>query len=208
MRLILCVHKFFCTHTLILLHSLVKSLEKLYLEAETANLDKDEERAFALFFRYLNSLTIMQTKPEYKKDKAYYDLMLPQRYKEKAVHECEILKESLKKRYAEAASSKQWGTENPTVYNKDKTKGTIIANIPKTNGFVKDPSASPLDIRDEKKEEDPSITHSMDARNFKSILEQKSTRTLVIDCRVKSDFSHGRINSPNCICVSEVAHKG
>jgi len=48
-------------------HRLVKSAEKTFKEAERSDDLGDEERAYILFMKYFNVLTIVKTKADYKK---------------------------------------------------------------------------------------------------------------------------------------------
>lgn len=55
-------------HDYVYVPSLVRTLQKLFSEGEKMFLDGDEERAYVLYMRFLNFLTMVKKSPDYKKD--------------------------------------------------------------------------------------------------------------------------------------------
>ena len=54
---------------------LAKSASKVFTEATNSFEDGDEEKAYILFYKYVNMYKLVRKSKEYQKDKSYYDLL-------------------------------------------------------------------------------------------------------------------------------------
>ncbi|KAG7218271.1 hypothetical protein INR49_010329 [Caranx melampygus] len=85
----------------------VQSACKIFKAAEECRLDRDEEKAYVLYMKYLTVYDIIKKRPEFKQQPDYYLTMLGPTSFKKAIEEAEKLSESLKLRYEEVEVRKR-----------------------------------------------------------------------------------------------------
>uniref|UniRef100_A0A3B4G0D4 Ubiquitin carboxyl-terminal hydrolase 8 n=1 Tax=Pundamilia nyererei TaxID=303518 RepID=A0A3B4G0D4_9CICH len=85
----------------------VQSACKIFKAAEECRLDRDEEKAYVLYMKYLTVYDIIKKRPEFKQQPEYYVTMLGTNSFKKAIEEAEKLSESLKLRYEEVEVRKK-----------------------------------------------------------------------------------------------------
>uniref|UniRef100_A0A3Q3QNP0 USP8 dimerisation domain-containing protein n=1 Tax=Monopterus albus TaxID=43700 RepID=A0A3Q3QNP0_MONAL len=76
--------------------SYVQSACKIFKAAEECRLDRDEEKAYVLYMKYLTVYDIIKKRPDFKQQQDYYLTMLGPNSFKKAIEEAEKLSESLK----------------------------------------------------------------------------------------------------------------
>uniref|UniRef100_A0A3B3Q805 Ubiquitin carboxyl-terminal hydrolase n=1 Tax=Paramormyrops kingsleyae TaxID=1676925 RepID=A0A3B3Q805_9TELE len=87
--------------------SYVQSACKIFKAAEEYRLDRDEEKAYVMYMKYLTVYDLIRKRPDFRQQKDYYlSLLGPNSFK-KAIEEAERLSESLKLRYEEAEVRKK-----------------------------------------------------------------------------------------------------
>jgi ubiquitin carboxyl-terminal hydrolase 8 len=206
---------------------LIKSGDKLYQEAEKELVNKDEEKAYVFFMRFLELYKTIKKSPEYSKDKLYFDKMIGTQKIQTALTKCEQLSVSLDKRYrimVEAnkidaqlkedemkdATENENNRINKSATKKGKISATSSSVVPGTNGVAKPPTASQINNEEmEMTEEERAKASSIHVNALKNLLEQKSTRFLMIDCRFYNDFINSHFLHPNCISIpSELLRPG
>ncbi|CAH6787932.1 ubiquitin carboxyl-terminal hydrolase 8 [Phodopus roborovskii] len=85
----------------------VHSAQKIFKAAEECRLDRDEERAYVLYMKYVAVYNLIKKRPDFKQQQDYYHSILGPANIKKAVEEAERLSESLKLRYEEAEVRKK-----------------------------------------------------------------------------------------------------
>ncbi|XP_005559601.3 ubiquitin carboxyl-terminal hydrolase 8 isoform X3 [Macaca fascicularis] len=87
--------------------SYVHSALKIFKTAEECRLDRDEERAYVLYMKYVTVYNLIKKRPDFKQQQDYFHSVLGPANIKKAVEEAERLSESLKLRYEEAEVRKK-----------------------------------------------------------------------------------------------------
>ncbi|KAM9201416.1 ubiquitin carboxyl-terminal hydrolase 8 isoform 2-T2 [Dugong dugon] len=85
----------------------VQSALKLFKKAEESRLDRDEERAYVLYMKYVTVYNLIKKRPDFKQQQDYFHSVLGPSNIRKAIEEAERLSESLKLRYEEAEVRKK-----------------------------------------------------------------------------------------------------
>ncbi|KAM5235535.1 ubiquitin carboxyl-terminal hydrolase 8-like [Ctenodactylus gundi] len=87
--------------------SYVHSALKIFKAAEECRLDRDEERAYVLYMKYVTVYNLIKKRPDFKQQQDYFHSILGPTNIKKAIEEAERLSESLKLRYEEAEVRKK-----------------------------------------------------------------------------------------------------
>lgn len=87
--------------------SYVQSALKIFKAAEECRLDRDEERAYVLYMKYVTVYNLIKKRPDFKQQQDYFHSILGPTNIKKAIEEAERLSESLKLRYEEAEVRKK-----------------------------------------------------------------------------------------------------
>lgn len=87
--------------------SYVHSALKIFKTAEECRLDRDEERAYVLYMKYVTVYNLIKKRPDFKQQQDYFHSVLGPANIKKAIEEAERLSESLKLRYEEAEVRKK-----------------------------------------------------------------------------------------------------
>ncbi|XP_023607432.1 ubiquitin carboxyl-terminal hydrolase 8 isoform X7 [Myotis lucifugus] len=85
----------------------VQSAQKIFKTAEESRLDRDEERAYVLYMKFVTVYNLIKNRPDFKQQQDYVHSMLGPANIKKAIEEAERLSESLKLRYEEAEVRKK-----------------------------------------------------------------------------------------------------
>ncbi|XP_074150586.1 ubiquitin carboxyl-terminal hydrolase 8 [Sminthopsis crassicaudata] len=85
----------------------VQSALKIFRTAEESRLDRDEEKAYVLYMKYVSVYNLIKKRPDFKQQQEYFHSMLGPGNIKKAIEEAERLSESLKLRYEEAEVRKK-----------------------------------------------------------------------------------------------------
>uniref|UniRef100_A0AAQ5Y3T5 Ubiquitin carboxyl-terminal hydrolase n=1 Tax=Amphiprion ocellaris TaxID=80972 RepID=A0AAQ5Y3T5_AMPOC len=157
--------------------SYVQSACKIFKAAEECRLDRDEEKAYVLYMKYLTFILILF---------------------KKAIEEAEKLSESLKLRYEEVEVRKKLEEKERQEEKKRKEEMT------EKDGGRGSPKASSANKKDSKKvgmlinEYTPKLFHMM---------KDQTITIIVMDARSHSDYeeSHIQVPAQNCVSVPEEA---
>lgn len=87
--------------------SYVHSAQKIFKAAEECRLDRDEERAYVLYMKFVTVYNLIKKRPDFKQQQDYFHSILGPANIKKAIEEAERLSESLKLRYEEAEVRKK-----------------------------------------------------------------------------------------------------
>ncbi|XP_053526034.1 ubiquitin carboxyl-terminal hydrolase 8 isoform X3 [Artibeus jamaicensis] len=85
----------------------VQSAVRIFKTAEESRTDRDEERAYVLYMKYVTVYNLIKKRPDFKEQQDYIHSMLGPANIKKAIEEAERLSESLKLRYEEAKIRKK-----------------------------------------------------------------------------------------------------
>ncbi|XP_028999716.1 ubiquitin carboxyl-terminal hydrolase 8 isoform X2 [Betta splendens] len=196
--------------------SYVQSACKIFKAAEECRLDRDEEKAYVLYMKYLTVYDIIKKRADFKQQPEYYMTMLGPTSFRKAIEEAEKLSESLKLRYEEVEVRKQ--LEEKERQEEKKRQEEMSA---KESGRAS-PKAS-LRSKDGKKvkgeqnelKNAPSkaavTTGGITAEKLFYMMRDQTITLIIMDARSHKDFeeSHIQVSAQTCISVPEEAiHPG
>ncbi|XP_015774970.1 PREDICTED: ubiquitin carboxyl-terminal hydrolase 8-like isoform X1 [Acropora digitifera] len=85
---------------------LVKSADKVYLQAQNHYLEGDEESAYVFYMRYFNLITLIKKSSKYKETQKFYDDLLGKSKIINSIEHAEALQSSLSKRYEKLHAEK------------------------------------------------------------------------------------------------------
>ncbi|KAM4592801.1 ubiquitin carboxyl-terminal hydrolase 8 [Odontesthes bonariensis] len=188
--------------------SYVQSACKLFKAAEECRLDRDEEKAYVLYMKYLTVHDIIKKRPDFKQQPDYFMTMLGPTSFKKAIEEAEKLSESLKLRYEEFEVRKK--LEEKERLEEKKKKEEIIEK----DGGRSSPKASSANKKDSKKvkgeqnELKSVITKAaqpaggITADKLFHMMKDQTISMIVMDARCHRDYEESRIQVPAQTCIS------
>nr|XP_034319481.1 kinesin-like protein KIN-7M, chloroplastic isoform X1 [Crassostrea gigas]XP_034319483.1 kinesin-like protein KIN-7M, chloroplastic isoform X1 [Crassostrea gigas]XP_034319484.1 kinesin-like protein KIN-7M, chloroplastic isoform X1 [Crassostrea gigas]XP_034319485.1 kinesin-like protein KIN-7M, chloroplastic isoform X1 [Crassostrea gigas]XP_034319486.1 kinesin-like protein KIN-7M, chloroplastic isoform X1 [Crassostrea gigas]XP_034319488.1 kinesin-like protein KIN-7M, chloroplastic isoform X1 [ len=105
---------------------LINSAKSIHKQAELNESLGDDEKAYILYMKYFNVVTLARKLPDYKKQKDYYDSLIRQKIFLKSIDKREELSASLKDRYelaeAEEVASKLSPLEDKSAPKEEPVK--------------------------------------------------------------------------------------
>ncbi|XP_034415778.1 ubiquitin carboxyl-terminal hydrolase 8 [Cyclopterus lumpus] len=192
--------------------SYVQSACKIFKAAEEFRLDRDEERAYVLYMKYLTVYDIIKKRPDFMQQPEYYMTMLGPNSFKKAIEEAEKLSESLKLRYEEVEVRKR--LEEKEIQEEKKRKEEITEkdgsrSSPKVSSANKKDSKKVKGELNEKKTELKNATSKaavpaggISAERLFHMMKDQTITIIVMDARSHGDFEESRIQVPDQTCVS------
>lgn len=186
--------------------SYVQSACKVFKAAEESRLDRDEERAYVLYMKYLTIYDLIKKRPDFKQQQDYFMTMLGANSIKKSIEEAEKLSESLKLRYEEVEVRKK--LEEKERQEEKKRKEEITE---KESGRS---SPKPTSNKDSKKakEGQNEIKNAtpkavpppggITAEKLFSMMKDQTLSLIVMDARRLKDFEESHIQVPAQICIS------
>lgn len=187
----------------------------MYAEAEKAGIGGDEELSYLYYFRYIDAISTAQKKEDYKREKQFFDALISLKKFKRAIEALEKLSDSLQRRYKlkkdaavhdSRARHKEYNDalENEKNFrnkklaassggetNKSDAVAKTIASVSGVNGIIKTNGVEKLGIENA----------GISPLELKNLLEQKTKRLLLVDCRDQQDFSNNHIKHSNCISI-------
>ncbi|XP_023264540.1 ubiquitin carboxyl-terminal hydrolase 8 [Seriola lalandi dorsalis] len=188
--------------------SYVQSACKIFKAAEECRLDRDEEKAYVLYMKYLTVYDIIKKRPEFKQQPEYYMTMLGPTSFKKAIEEAEKLSESLKLRYEEVEVRKKLEEKERQEEKKRREEITEKA------GGRASPKASSANNKDSKKvkgeqNELKNATSKaavpaggITAEKLFHMMKDQTITIIVMDARSHRDFEESHIQVPATTCIS------
>lgn len=181
----------------------VQSACKIFKAAEECRLDRDEERAYVLYMKYLSVYDLIKKRPDFKQQQEFFLSMLGPTSFKKAIEEAEKLSESLKLRYEEVEVRKKLEEKERKEEKSRREERTE----------KKDGRASPqanTERKDSKKQvkEEPNNSKSVcdkgsiSAEALFRLMKDSSISVLVMDARPALDFQESQISVPSQTCIS------
>ncbi|KAG5270624.1 hypothetical protein AALO_G00194750 [Alosa alosa] len=191
----------------------VQSACKMFKAAEECRLDRDEEKAYVLYMRYLTVYDVIKKRPDFKQQQDYYLSMLGPSSFKKAIEEAEKLSESLKLRYEEVEVRKKLEEREK---QEEKRRKEEKQEKDEGRSLSKGTTDSRKDNKKVKGEQnDSKIVPSKAAVPVGGITAEKlfhmmmdhSLSVIVMDARSLRDFEESQIQVPaqKCISVPEEA---
>lgn len=193
--------------------SYVQSACKIFKAAEECRLDRDEEKAYVLYMKYLTVHDLIKKRPDFKQHQEFFLSMLGPTSFKKAIEEAEKLSESLKLRYEEVEVRKRLEEKERQEEKKRREERTV-----KEGG-----RASPKGLTETKKETKKVKGEQNELKNVSSkavvpaggltpdklfhMMKDQTMSLIVMDARNRRDFedSHIQVPSQTCISVPEEA---
>ncbi|XP_069654424.1 ubiquitin carboxyl-terminal hydrolase 8 isoform X3 [Haliaeetus albicilla] len=195
--------------------SYVQSALKIFKAAEESRLDRDEEKAYILYMKYVTVYNFIKKRPDFKQQQDYFHSILGPTNLKKAIEEAERLSDSLKLRYEEAEVRKKLEERDRQELQKKQE--------PKDDGksSAKNSSESAVDSKGksqringerkhslEKKDQSDSLSVSLfqgtvTAEKLFAMMSDKNIELIIMDARRLKDYQESCI--PRSISVPEEA---
>lgn len=183
--------------------SYVQSAQKIFKTAEESRLDRDEEKAYVLYMKYVTVYNLIKNRPDFKQQQDYFHSLLGPTNIKKAVEEAERLSESLKLRYEEAEvrkklEEKDRQEEEQQQKHKRQEAGRDDSGTSARSSLenILDPRHKTSEINGEKSEKSETTEKgSITAKELYTMMMDKSINLIIMDARKMQDYQHSRIYS-------------
>lgn len=188
--------------------SYVQSACKIFKAAEECRLDRDEEKAYVLYMKYLTVYDIIKKRTDFKHQTEYYMTMLGPNSFKKAIEEAEKLSESLKLRYEEVEVRKKLEEKER---QEEKKRREEITEKDESRSSPKVSSANKKDSKKVKGEQNELKNATskaavpaggISAEKLFHMMKDQTITIIVMDARSHRDFEESRIQVPGQTCVS------
>lgn len=188
--------------------SYVQSACKIFKAAEECRLDRDEERAYVLYMKYLTVYDIIKKRPDFKHQPEYYMTMLGPNSFKKAIEEAEKLSESLKLRYEEVEVRKKLEEKERQEEKKRReeiTEKDAGRSSPKVSSANKKDSKK---VKGEQNEQKNATSKAVvpaggiSAEKLFNMMKDQTITIIVMDARSYRDFEESHIQVPGQTCIS------
>ncbi|XP_033841814.1 ubiquitin carboxyl-terminal hydrolase 8 [Periophthalmus magnuspinnatus] len=191
--------------------SYIQSACKLFKAAEECRLDRDEEKAYVFYMKYLTIYDVVKKRPDFKQQQDFFMTMLGPNSIKKAIEEAEKLSESLKLRYEEVEVRKKLEEKERLEEKKRKeemTEKESGRSSPKTTG-KKDIKKVKEGQNEIKNTTPKAVTPAggITAERLFALMKDQTISLMVMDARTFKDFedSHIQVPAQTCISVPEEA---
>uniref|UniRef100_A0A8C9V5E6 Ubiquitin carboxyl-terminal hydrolase n=1 Tax=Scleropages formosus TaxID=113540 RepID=A0A8C9V5E6_SCLFO len=156
--------------------SYVQSACKIFKAAEECRLDRDEEKAYVLYMKFLTVYDLIKKRPDFQQQQDFFQSILGSSSLKKAVEEAERLSESLKLRSVLLIRILTCCSATMVML---LVHSPILIAVAPPGGVT--------------------------AEQLFKMMKDQSMRIIVMDARSRSDFEESRIQVPTqqCICVPE-----
>lgn len=190
--------------------SYVHSAQKIFKAAEECRLDRDEERAYVLYMKFVTVYNLIKKRPDFKQQQDYFHSVLGPANIKKAVEEAERLSESLKLRYEEAEVRKKLEEkdrqEEEQLQQKRQEPGRedVGSSAKGSLENVVDSKNKIQKINGEKSEKNETTKKgSITAKELYAMMMDKNISLIVMDARRMQDYQDSCIS--NSLSVPEEA---
>ncbi|KAJ8398277.1 hypothetical protein AAFF_G00428470 [Aldrovandia affinis] len=193
--------------------SYVQSACKIFKAAEECRLDRDEEKAYVLYMKYLTVYDLIKKRPDFKQQQDFFLSMLGPTSFKKAIEEAEKLSESLKLRYEEAEVRKKLEEREKAEEKKRREekseKESGMNSFKHLTGAKKENKKVKGEQKEIKNENSKAAVSpgGVTAEKLFKMMKDQTMSVIVMDARSRKDFEESRILLPvqNCISVPEEA---
>ncbi|XP_075362241.1 ubiquitin carboxyl-terminal hydrolase 8 isoform X5 [Mycteria americana] len=195
--------------------SYVQSALKIFKAAEESRLDRDEEKAYILYMKYVTVYNFIKKRPDFKQQQDYFHSILGPTNLKKAIEEAERLSDSLKLRYEEAEVRKKLEErDRQELQKKQELKEDGKSSAKSSSESAVDSKAKSQRINGERKhslerkDQSDSLSASVfqgavTAEKLFAMMSDKNIELIIMDARRLKDYQESCI--PRSISVPEEA---
>lgn len=189
----------------------VHSAQTIFKAAEECRLDRDEERAYVLYMKYVTVYNLIKKRPDFKQQQDYFHSILGPANIKKAIEEAERLSESLKLRYEEAEvrkklEEKDREEEEQLQQQKRQEAGREDSGAKSSLENVLDSKKKTQRVNGEKSENcETAEKGTITAKELYTMMMDKNISLIIMDARRIQDYQHSCISNPNSVSVPEEA---
>nr|XP_057944581.1 ubiquitin carboxyl-terminal hydrolase 8 isoform X2 [Doryrhamphus excisus] len=180
----------------------VHSACKIFKAAEECRMDRDEEKAYVLYMKYLTVYDLVKKRPDFKQQSEYYLNMLGTNNFKKAIEEAEKLAESLKLRYEECEVRRKLDEKERQVEKERMEEKTEKDLPPKSSSEIKMDNNKVKEEKDELKNADAVTRGGITAEKLFHMMTDQMITLIVMDARNQRDFEESHIQVPSQACIS------
>uniref|UniRef100_A0A6Q2WVX5 Ubiquitin carboxyl-terminal hydrolase 8 n=1 Tax=Esox lucius TaxID=8010 RepID=A0A6Q2WVX5_ESOLU len=185
--------------------SYVQSACKIFKAAEEYRLDRDEEKAYVMYMKYLTVYDLIKKRPDFKQQQEFFLSMLGPTSFKKAIEEAEKLSESLKLRYEEVEVRKKLEEKERQEEKKKREE-----NTEKLEGLVCPPVIYSWDLHAVYVVIYPPPPHppaalpagGISAEMLFKMMQDQTMTVIVMDARSLQDFQESQIQVPAQTIIS------
>ncbi|XP_007066880.1 ubiquitin carboxyl-terminal hydrolase 8 isoform X1 [Chelonia mydas] len=194
----------------------VQSALKIFKAAEECRLDRDEEKAYVLYMKYVTVYNLIKKRPDFKQQQDYFHSILGPTNIKKAIEEAERLSDSLKLRYEEAEVRKKLEEkerqEEQQKKQEVKDDGKALAKNASENAIdskgqnqrINGEKKCSVERKDQFDRLSASVSQgAITAEKLFPMMMDKNIELLIMDARSLQDYQESCI--PNSISVPEEA---
>ncbi|XP_077737195.1 ubiquitin carboxyl-terminal hydrolase 8 isoform X2 [Canis aureus] len=189
----------------------VQSALKIFKTAEESRLDRDEERAYVLYMKYVTVYNLIKKRPDFKQQQDYFHSILGLANIKKAIEEAERLSESLKLRYEEAEVRKKLEEKDRQEEEQLQKQKRQEAGREDGGTSTKSSLENVMDSRDktqkingEKSEKNETTEKgTITAKELYTMMMDENISLIIMDARRMQDYQDSHIS--NSLCVPEEA---
>uniref|UniRef100_A0A8B9DZE3 Ubiquitin carboxyl-terminal hydrolase 8 n=1 Tax=Anser cygnoides TaxID=8845 RepID=A0A8B9DZE3_ANSCY len=180
--------------------SYVQSALKIFKAAEESRLDRDEEKAYILYMKYVTVYNFIKKRPDFKQQQDYFHSILGPTNLKKAIEEAERLSDSLKLRYEEAEVRKRLEErDRQELQKKQEPKDDGKSSAKSSSENTADSKGKSQKINGETFVFQGAVT----AEKLFAMMTDKSIELIIMDARSSKDYQESCI--PRSISVPEEA---
>uniref|UniRef100_A0A803YJL8 Ubiquitin carboxyl-terminal hydrolase 8 n=1 Tax=Meleagris gallopavo TaxID=9103 RepID=A0A803YJL8_MELGA len=190
--------------------SYVQSALKIFKAAEESRLDRDEEKAYILYMKYVAVYNFIKKRPDFKQQQDYFHSILGPTNIKKAIEEAERLSDSLKLRYEEAEVRKKLEErDRQELQNKQEPKDDGKSSAKSLSETTADCKGKSQRINGEtkhsleRKDQAESFSGAVTAEKLFAMMTDKSIELIIMDARSLKDYQESCI--PRSVSVPEEA---
>ncbi|XP_035410694.1 ubiquitin carboxyl-terminal hydrolase 8 isoform X2 [Cygnus atratus] len=190
--------------------SYVQSALKIFKAAEESRLDRDEEKAYILYMKYVTVYNFIKKRPDFKQQQDYFHSILGPTNLKKAIEEAERLSDSLKLRYEEAEVRKRLEErDRQELQKKQEPKDDGKSSAKSSSENTADSKGKSQKINGESKhslerrDQSESLSGAVTAEKLFAMMTDKSIELIIMDARSSKDYQESCI--PRSISVPEEA---
>ncbi|XP_035191453.1 ubiquitin carboxyl-terminal hydrolase 8 isoform X3 [Oxyura jamaicensis] len=190
--------------------SYVQSALKIFKAAEESRLDRDEEKAYILYMKYVTVYNFIKKRPDFKQQQDYFHSILGPTNLKKAIEEAERLSDSLKLRYEEAEVRKRLEErDRQELQKKQEPKDDGKSSAKSSSESTADSKGKSQKINGESKhslerrDQSESLSGAVTAEKLFAMMTDKSIELIIMDARSSKDYQESCI--PRSISVPEEA---
>uniref|UniRef100_K9INV5 Ubiquitin carboxyl-terminal hydrolase 8 n=1 Tax=Desmodus rotundus TaxID=9430 RepID=K9INV5_DESRO len=185
----------------------VQSAVKIFKTAEESRTDRDEERAYVLYMKYVTVYNLIKKRPDFKEQQDYVHSMLGPANIKKAIEEAERLSESLKLRYEEAKIRKKLEEKDRQEEEQLQRQKRQEAGREDGDTSAKRTLENVLDSKDktqkvngEKNEKNETTEKgSITAKELYTMMMDENISLIIMDARRMRDYQDSHISNSHSV---------